>query len=251
MRPAEVHAETTLSQPVLLHKAEELSRYLKTLSAKDIIRIMHVSAKLAETTKELLASWTIDPLYQRPAIDSFLGDMYSGLQVATLTENDRLYADQHMRILSGLYGILKPLSGIYPYRFELGYHVPDLRYKNLYAFWNTSIADTLPQDETIVDLSAVEYSKTVTAYVDPSRIITPRFLTINPKTGKLIFVVVHAKIVRGAFAHWMICNRIDEPSKLKEFKEIGYHYEQKMSTAQMPVYVCETFKGIGMSVRLS
>lgn len=212
---------------------------------------MKISPKLAATTKVLIQGWNNQPQNLRPAIDSFLGDIYSGLQVANLTEDDRVYAQKHLRILSGLYGILKPLDGIYPYRFEMGYRVPDPTYANLYRFWGTAISDTLAKNETIIDLSAVEYGKTVTNYVETARIVTPRFLTISPKTGEPIFVVVHAKIARGAFASWMIKNRIEDATRLKDFVEIGYAFNAELSTPEVPVFICKDFKGIGLSVRLT
>jgi cytoplasmic iron level regulating protein YaaA (DUF328/UPF0246 family) len=251
MRPAEADNTQQLSQPVLLHKAGELARYLKTLSVKDIEKTMKVSEKLAGATKDLISNWNDEPQHQRPVIDSFLGDIYSGLQVANLTEQDRLYANTHLRILSGLYGILKPLDGIYPYRFEMGYRMPDTTYANLYTFWGTSIVDTLAKNETIIDLSAVEYGKTVTNFIETAHIVTPRFLTISPKTGEPIFVVVHAKIARGAFASWMIKHRIEEEATLKDFSELGYQYDETLSTEEVPVFVCKEFKGIGLSVRLT
>lgn len=251
MRPAEMNNTQELSRPVLIGKTRELMGYVKSLSAGDIQKTMKVSAKLAETTKELIAAWDDVPGHQRAAIDSFLGDIYSGLQVARLTDDDRVYAQQHLRILSGLYGILKPLDGIYPYRFEMGYRVPNAQYANLYDFWKTAIFDTLPKNEAIIDLTAVEYGKTVTKYAKLSRIVTPRFLTISPKTGAPTFVVVHAKIARGAFAHWLIKNRIDTPDRLREFNEIGYIYDETQSTDAVPVFVCKEFKGLGLSVRLT
>ena len=251
MRPAAIDTSIDFSQPQLINKAKELTSYLKGLSEQELKETMRVSETLAKKTKQLIAEWNDEEQYQRPAIDSFLGDIYSGLQVATLSESDRRYAQEHLRILSGLYGILKPLDGIYPYRFEMGYKVPDTRYANLYTFWGTSIVDTLAKNETIIDLSAVEYGKTVTKYVESARIVTPRFLTKSSKTNEPIFVVVHAKIARGAFARWMIQNRIDTVDQLREFQEIGYKYDEVLSTAEIPVFVCEEFKGIGLSVRLS
>lgn len=251
MRPVRYGGVTGLSRPVLIDKAIILADDLRNLSVEDIQKTMKVSEKLAEVTKGLLSSWNNAPHDQRPAIDSFLGDIYSGLQVGSLTKEDRLYADQHVRILSGLYGILKPLDGIYPYRFEMGYRVPKTKYVNMYQFWGTSIVDTLAKNEIIIDLSAVEYGKTVTKYVETARIVTPRFLTISPKTGEPVFVVVHAKIARGAFAGWMIRHRIEDKARLKEFAEIGYHYNDALSTDAVPVFVCKEFKGLGLSVRLT
>ena len=251
MRPAAEKNIDILDTPVLFEKALELATYSKSLSAADIQKTMHVSEKLAVTTRELFAKWSNDPTYQRAAVDSFLGDIYSGMQVQDWSAADREYAHKYMRILSGLYGVLRPLDGISPYRLEMGYKLPDERYRNLYDYWDTAIVDTLPSGMPIVDLSAVEYGKTVTKYVDSSLVTTPRFLTISPKTGEPIFVVVHAKIARGAFASWMIRNRVDDTNRLKEFDELGYSYDVNMSTPAVPVFVCKDFGGIGLSVRLS
>lgn len=251
MRPAETNTCDTLGVPVLIDKARELSIYAKSLSVREIEKMMHISQKLTGITRELTQGWTSDALQQRAAVDSFLGDIYSGLQISHWSENDRLYANEHLRILSGLYGILKPLDGIYPYRLEMGYKLPGTAYKDLYNFWGESIARTLPKDDMVIDLSAVEYGKTVTKYIAIGRVISPRFLTISPKTGEPVFVVVHAKIARGAFASWMIRNRIDAVEHLKQFNEIGYEYSEAVSTLAVPVFVCKAFKGIGLSVRLS
>ena len=251
MRPPVDVGEFGLTRPVLIDRAGILATYTKSLSAQEIQKTMHVSDKLAETTRQLLQRWTPDPLHQRAAIDSFLGDIYSGMQVGDWTDDDRTYAQAHLRILSGMYGILRPLDGIYPYRLELGYKLPDLRYRNLYDFWGDLIAATLPSQETIIDLSAVEYGKTVTKYIDSEDIVTPRFLTISPKTGQPIFVVVHAKIARGAFASWLIRNQIEDVSMLKNFSEIGYTYDETLSTKKVPVFICQEFGGIGLSVRLT
>lgn len=251
MRPVSENNAAAVSTPQLLEKATALATYLQSLSVKDVEKVMKISNALANTTKELIDGWNTDPRYQRAAIDSFLGDIYSGLQVASLSESDRQYADTHLRIISGLYGILRPSDGIYPYRCEMGYRLPDAAYANLYDFWGTAIVDTLPKNETIIDLTAVEYGKTVTKFVEPAHIVTPRFLTISPKTGEPVFVVVHAKIARGAFAHWMIKKRVDDVDQLRSFSEIGYSYNVALSTPEVPVFVCKTFKGLGLSVRLT
>ncbi len=251
MRPLADAAVYELDTPVLIKQATEVATYVKTLSVDEIQSTMKLSPALAVKTHQLVQSWTTHHSKQRAAIDSFLGDIYSGLQIQNWSNQDRAYAQKHLRILSGLYGILRPLDGIHPYRLELGYRLPAAPYKDLYAFWGTAIADTLPQNEPIIDLSAVEYGKTVTNYVDASRVSTPRFLTVSPKTGEPTFVVVHAKIARGAFASWLIRNKIDDPQQLHKFNEIGYVFNAPLSTPQSPVFICETFGGIGLSVRLS
>ena len=251
MRPPAESGSGSGASPLLLPRAKELAAYLQTLKNSEVQKTMQVSEKLAVTTRKLISQWTDAPSQQRAAIDSFLGDIYSGLQVHDWTADDRSYADEHLRILSGLYGILRPLDDIFPYRLEMGYKLPNKKYKNLFEFWGTTIVDTLPKDELIVDLSAVEYGKTITKYVDPSLVISPRFLTISPKTGEPTFVVVHAKIARGAFASWMIRNKIEDPLKIKKFNQIGYEFDEAMSTPQVPVFICKAFGGLGLSVRMS
>ncbi len=237
-------------KPQLLEKAEELDSHLKKLSVQQIASCMDISSSLAEKTRELIASWSTMPERQSLAIDSFLGDIYSGLHANDLSKSDRDYADKSLRILSGLYGILRPYDGICPYRLEMGYRLPNKTYADLYKFWGTNIATTLPAKELIINLAAVEYSRTITPYVDPALVIAPYFMTKDPKTGKPSFVVVHAKIARGAFARWVIIKRIQNFNDLTQFNELGYSYDQKLSTKDKPVFVCEEFGGKGRSIRL-
>jgi uncharacterized protein len=240
-----------LRLPLLIEQAQRLDAYLKTLSPTQLAKVMSISAPLAEKTHALIDEWTTEPERQSLAIDSFVGDIYSGLHANDLPQADRDYADQTLRILSGLYGIIRPFDGIFPYRLEMGYKLPDPDVASLYDYWGDSIAATLPDEGPIVNLSAEEYSKTVTHYIDASRVVTPRFLTVSPKTGEPTFVVVHAKIARGAFARWLITNRIEKLSDLTRFDEIGYRYTQDLSSADSPAFVCETFEGKGLSIRLT
>jgi cytoplasmic iron level regulating protein YaaA (DUF328/UPF0246 family) len=243
------HSATKLREPELLGKARELAAYMTTLSPGQIGKSMHVSGALAAKTHELLNGWTDAPEKQSVAMDSFVGDIYSGLRAGDLSEDDRTYADEHLRILSGLYGILRPLDGICPYRLELGYRLPDPRYTDLYKFWGEAIARTLPDEGPVINLSSVEYSRTVTPYVAAERVVSPRFLTVNPETREPEFVVVHAKIARGAFARWLITSR-SGIEQLTDFADIGYRHNPELSTPEEPAFVCETFEGKGRSVRL-
>jgi cytoplasmic iron level regulating protein YaaA (DUF328/UPF0246 family) len=238
-----------LRRPALLTKARELARYVKTLPPGQLAKVMKISPDLAETTHALMASWSTAPKRQSPAIDSFVGDIYSGLGAGTLSAADRAYADEHLRILSGLYGVLRPFDGISAYRLEMGYKLPDRRYANLYEFWGNAVAKTLPKTGTIVNLTAAEYSRVVLPFVDRGRAVTPKFLTVNEKTGAPSFVVVHAKIARGAFARWLVQSRTADADRLGEFAEIGYRFDEGLSKAREPVFVCESFGGKGMSVR--
>lgn len=236
--------------PLLLEKARRLDAYLKKLTVEQLAKAMSLSPALVEKTRALIAAWSADPEDQSPAIDSFIGDIYSGLHANDLSQEDRDYADQVLRILSGLYGIIRPYDGICPYRLEMGYKLPDPEFASLYKYWGDSIARCLPEQGPIVNLAAVEYSQTVTRYVDPKRVVAPKFLTINPKTGEPGFVVVHAKIARGAFARWLITGRIREIDALPQFEDLGYRYAPELSAPDSPTFVCETFGGKGRSIRL-
>jgi cytoplasmic iron level regulating protein YaaA (DUF328/UPF0246 family) len=241
-----------MTVPALLDQAVELHDYLGTLTARRLATAMELSPSLAEKVREQIDAWTVDPARQWPAIESFLGDIYSGLQVSSFSTADRTYAGKHLRILSGLYGILRPYDGISPYRLELGCRLPDKRYANLYRFWGTSIAEQLPERGVIVNLAATEYSKVVLDHIEPARVITPRFLTVNPKTGVPAFVAVHAKIARGAFARWLITARIKPtPGDMADFAELGYRFDPSASGEREPCFVCEDFEGKGLSIRLT
>jgi cytoplasmic iron level regulating protein YaaA (DUF328/UPF0246 family) len=244
-------ADSPLYQaPQLLSKAEELGAYLKTLSTAQIQSNMKISSAMAEKTRQLLEHWTAGSTQQLPAIDAFLGDIYSGLQVQTFDQSDRAYANDHLLILSGLYGGLRALDSIMPYRLEMGYRLPDEPYKNLYSFWSDSIAALIPSDNVILNLSAVEYTKAILPHLS-NPVISPKFLTRDPSSGEPKFVTVHAKIARGAFARWLIAGRIDTPEKLSSFSDLGYHFDPALSTPDIPVFICDEFKGIGLSVRLT
>lgn len=237
--------------PELSESAAGLAHYLAGLSVRQLANTMNVSETLAQAVRDLYAGWNQDPDAQRVAIHSFAGDIYSGLQIASWSNADLTYAEQCLRILSGLYGVLRPLDGIMPYRLELGYRLPDEPYRNLYTFWAARAAAVLPADKLIVDLTAKEYSKLVLPYRKQSTVITPKFLTVSPKTSQPTFVVVHAKIARGALAAWLVKNRITNPAELTGFSDLGYVYDQALSTAQQPVFVCRQFGGLGLSVRLA
>lgn len=254
MRQPNVKSDKTkqhMASPILLKKTTEIASYLKTLSATQVAKHMQVSPALAKKTHAALQSWTSDPDVQTPAIDCFLGDIYSGFQVATLSKQDREYAHKHLRILSGLYGLLGALDGIYPYRLEMAYRFPKQPFNNLYDFWGDSIAQTMQDEKLIINLSSVEYSKAVLPYIKDAIVVAPKFMTIDPQTKEPKFVVVHAKIARGAFARWLIQNRVQNLEDIQKFSDLNYHFEPTLSTPEEPVFVAHEFGGLGLSVRLT
>ncbi|MGW4942000.1 YaaA family protein [Actinoplanes sp. NPDC004185] len=238
-----------LTTPALLDRARVLAAQVQAMAVGPLAEMMSVTAGVAEKTAAQMAEWNADGP-QRPALDCFIGDIYSGLQANEFTPAQRAYAEEKLFILSGMYGLLRPSDGIRPYRLEMGYRLPDPRFANLYKFWGDAIAELLPGDVPIVNLAAQEYSRTVTPFVAKSRVVTPKFLTVDPATGKTKFVVVHAKIARGAFARWLITEGIDSTDRLGDFTEVGYELDPSVSTAAQPVFVAKEFGGKGLSIRL-
>src|SRR5688500_12158910 len=144
-----------LTAPHLIKKASKLGNYLKTLTPTQLEKAMHISPKLALETYQHLQKWTNQP--QSIAIDSFVGDIYSGLQARDLTPEDRAYANKTLFILSGLYGAVRPLDGISTYRCEMAYKFPDEPFCNLYKYWGSDIAAQLPEQGAIINTSSAEY----------------------------------------------------------------------------------------------
>jgi uncharacterized protein len=249
MRPVAV--TRPLGRPALIDAARQLHAYIASLGVDQIATSMHVSPKLAGIIHQQINDWTDDLSRSSPASQTFVGDIYSGLRASQLSPSDNEYADTILYILSGMYGVLRPGDGIAPYRLEPAYTFPDPSYKNMYTYWGDRIANQLPDTGYIINTSSVEYIKLITPYVDDDRIITPRFLTVNPTTGQPGFTAVHAKIARGAFARWLIMSRITDPAYFNQFDDLGYRYDPVTSTLHDPVFICETFGGLGLSVRLS
>ena len=257
MRSAADGAIFSGQTPVFDSRAHELAKYLKTLPVETVQKVMALSPAKAQTTHDLLQRYS-SQTPKLPAIDSFLGDIYSGLQTQTFSSEDRAYANDHLFILSGLYGVLRALDSIQPYRLEMGYTLPgnthDTTQPNitsLYTYWGNAITEQLPTGQPIINLSAKEYTKNVLKNVNEARVISPKFLTVSPKTGKPTFVTVHAKVARGAYAGWLIRNRVEDVLRLQDFTEIGYSYNDELSTPEEPVFVAQEFKGLGLSVRLT
>jgi cytoplasmic iron level regulating protein YaaA (DUF328/UPF0246 family) len=243
-------ATTPVTTPLLIDKAKPLAAYLQTLTAAQLQTAMNISGPLSNKVHGTLVAWNAEPSRQSLAADSFVGDIYSGLRASALSENDRDYAQQTLRILSGLYGILRPYDGVRPYRLEMGYKLPSQSFGNLYTYWGSAIAETLPKEGLIVNLSAMEYTKVAMPYLDMARVVAPRFLTVNPKTGEPSQVIVHTKIARGAFARWLMISRITSQGEMVQFNDLNYCYDTALSTPLEPTFVCKTFGGIGLSMRL-
>ena len=229
--------QALLRSPQLLGRAVELDTILKKYSESQLIKLMHISKPLAAATHQLIADWGTQPQKQTLAIDSFAGDIYRGLQASKFNEADRQYADKVLVILSGLYGAIRPLDAICPYRLELMYRLSGKGFKNLYEFWQDAVAKCLPTSGPIINLTSVEYMRVVEPFVDKSRIIAPRFLTASGTPGHQTFVTIHAKVARGAFASWMITNRVKDLTTLTKFNDLDYTYSPEMSTPEQPTFI--------------
>ncbi len=222
--------------PVFLEEAQKLDEILKQYSPLQLKRLMHISAKLAEATQQRIKTW--GAIERTPAWYTFTGDVYTGLKIREFSKEDLEFAQQHLGTLSGLYGILKPLDLIHPYRLELGYKlkgsVNRRTFKNLYEFWGNKIALTIPKDEVVINLSSEEYIKVLRPHLPENQIVTPWFMQL--KNGKPDFQAVHAKMARGAMARWISKNKVNNPALLKDFDHSGYTYSEELSTPDKPTF---------------
>ena len=235
--------------PVFQDKSEELTDYLQELTVEQLQKVMHISEKLATEVEDIYLERLELPL--SAAVETFRGDIYSGLRAGEWAESEKDFAQKHLRLLSGMYGILRPYDLIQPYRLELGYKLPEGPFSNLYNYWGDRIAEQLPMDGPIINVTSDEYAKAVLPFLDPKRLITPVFLTQKSPDAEPVFVVVHAKIARGAYARWLVIRGIATVDGLEKFDDLGYAFNAELSSPTRPVYVCQNFGGIGLSQRLN
>lgn len=235
MQPGECPFDIEKSQPIFSEQAKSIDSVLKSKSPRQLQKLMHISPKLAEATYDRIQYW--GSVKQTPAWYTFVGDVYKGLEIEGFTKDDLEFAQEHMATLSGLYGLLRPLDLIHPYRLELGYKLTGKGFKNLYDFWGDLVTKEIASRGPIINLSSEEYIKVVRPHVNEQDIITPWFMQI--KNGQPEFQAIHAKIARGAMARWICKNKIDDPSKLLEFAEDRYSYSEELSTPQSPTFTRE------------
>ncbi len=227
------------THPVLLDEAKTLARIAKTLSRAQIRQLMGVSDSLAELTHARFAALDLDhPELGAPAVLSFAGDVYRGLDAASLDADDLAFAQDHVRILSGLYGVLRPLDLMQPYRLEMGRKLKTPRGEDLYDFWGSRIAETLRAHMTgtpvVLNLASQEYFRSVDQKALGLPVISPVFKEI--KDGQARTLAVFAKPARGLMARWIIRNRVDDPSRLKDFDLAGYRFDAQGSTPERPLF---------------
>ena len=234
------------TQPDFLDQSADLIKRLRRLSPVEITQLMGISDKLAALNAARYASWRppFTPENAKQAVLAFNGDVYEGLDAASLSPAALHFAQDHLRILSGLYGVLRPLDLMQPYRLEMGIRLDNVRGKDLYAFWGEHIVDSLNRTlaenkaEVLVNLASEEYFKAVKTKKLAVPVIQPVFedWTGGDKAGKYKVVSFHAKRARGLMARYVLSKRLKKAPALKHFALEGYAFAEEASTDQRWVF---------------
>lgn len=228
-------ATSRYTRPELLDYSQQLISEARKLSAPQIATLMSISDKLASLNATRFHEWHPDftPQNARQAILAFKGDVYTGLQAEDFSEADFDFAQQHLRMLSGLYGVLRPLDLMQPYRLEMGIRLENCKGKDLYAFWGDTITNKLNDalkaqgDDVVINLASDEYFKAVKPKKLQGRIIKPVFL--DEKNGKFKVISFYAKKARGLMSRFIIENRLTSEAQLTAFNSDGYFFDEEAS----------------------
>ena len=229
--------------PRFMDQSALLVEDARGLDPDDIRALMGVSEQIAHLNHERFMNWQSESTSDnaKQAVLAFKGDVYTGLQAETLSEDDLDFAQTRLRILSGLYGLLRPLDLMQPYRLEMGLKFANQRGKNLYEFWGEQLTDTLNADlvsaktDVLINLASNEYFKAIKPKLLNADIITPQFKDL--KNGQYKMISFFAKKARGVMARYIIDNRITEPEALKSFSEAGYYYSDAQSQGDQWIFL--------------
>jgi cytoplasmic iron level regulating protein YaaA (DUF328/UPF0246 family) len=235
-------AAKTATQPVFLDESQLLINDLQKLNPGKVSSLMGISEKLGNLNFERFMEWhtPFTPKNAKQAAMAFKGDVYTGLEAEKLSASELKFAQQHLRILSGLYGVLRPMDLIQPYRLEMGTKFANTRGKNLYEFWGDRITDELNgqlkklKADVVVNLASNEYFKAVNKNALAATIVTPVFKDL--KNGNYKIISFYAKKARGLMSAWIIQQGLTDPKELKTFKVAGYRYNAALSTPDAPVF---------------
>lgn len=235
----------SFSLPELLEHSEELIKVCRKLAPAEIAKLMKISDKLAGLNAARFEEWQPDFTTEnaKQAVLAFKGDVYTGLEAQTLNDEGLAYAQQHLRILSGLYGLLKPLDLMMAYRLEMGTKLENSRGKNLYEFWGEIITQQLNEalkeqgDEILVNLASNEYFKAVKPKVLNAQVVTPVFK--DQKSGKYKIISFYAKKARGLMARFIMDEQPKDIEQLKAFDADGYYYSEAESSGDTLVFLRE------------
>ncbi|HLR12646.1 MAG TPA: peroxide stress protein YaaA [Burkholderiaceae bacterium] len=240
---------TTLhTQPLFVDEAHELIRLLKGKSVPEVATLMKLSDNLATLNAQRYQDWSpsFDLHNSRPAILAFNGDVYDGLEATSLSDDQLQWAQDHLAILSGLYGVLRPLDLMQPYRLEMGTRLENPRGRNLYAYWGSQIAGYLDKQLAqaagnrsnepgiVLNLASAEYFKAVDRKALQARVVECVFQ--DYKSGDWKVIGFHAKRARGLMARFVIDNRCTQPDELKTFAVAGYAHAPDASTDDRLVF---------------
>ncbi len=230
------------SQPEFIEDAEILAERARKLTRGDLSRLMKISDKLADLNYDRFKSFSLPFNLEnaKQAGLAFSGDTYKGLDFPSLDKDDMAFAQEHLRILSGLYGLLKPLDLIQPYRLEMGTRLSNPRGENLYDFWRRDVTAAVNKaaarhaDKTVINLASQEYISALDKGALKGPFLTPVFKEI--KNGKARIIGLMAKRARGMMARYIIEKRLEKPDALKKFREGNYAYQADQSTPEALVF---------------
>jgi len=235
-------ATQRFTQPALLEKSHQLIDVARDLSPAQISSLMGISDKLAHLNADRFNQW--QPPFSlenaRQAILAFKGDVYTGLQAETFSDDDFDFAQQHLRMLSGLYGLLRPLDLMQPYRLEMGIKLANPAGKDLYGFWGDLLTEKLNEaiaeqgDDVLINLASDEYFKAIKPKKLNAELIKPVFL--DEKNGKFKVISFYAKKARGLMSRYVIQNRLTKPAQLKKFDVDGYFLDGAESSENELVF---------------
>ena len=231
------------TEPAFPEDASRLARTMRNLPLRDLKGLMDLSDDLARLNRDRFRAFEDTPAADltRPAVLAFAGDTYQGLDAGTLDEDGMGWAQDHLRILSGLYGLLKPLDAIQPYRLEMGSRLKTRRGASLYDYWRDQLSKALKAEaeamgtDTLLNCASQEYFGAVPLKPLKLNVITPQFL--EEKDGKAKIVSFFAKRARGAMARYAIDNRLTDPEAITAFDQDGYTYRPDLSAPGKPAFV--------------
>lgn len=230
----------TSSQPLYIKQAASIVEVLQRFSAAQLAELMSVSNSLATLNYERYQTWSPAPEVSKQAILAFDGDVYDGLDAGSLPAATLLEAQEKVRILSGLYGILRPLDLIQPHRLEMGTRLAIGNYPNLYGFWKDKITPALEAamkesgSQVLVNLASEEYFKSIDTRAIDMQLITPEFRDL--KNGRYKTISFYAKRARGLMTRFVLENHIQDPEDLKAFDREGYLFNPRLSSPAKPVF---------------
>ena len=235
--------DVTATAPDFQDDAINLARTARNLTLGNLKGLMHLSDDLARLNRDRFKAFQDAPTddVTRPAALAFAGDTYQGLEAGTLDADEMAYAQDHLRILSGLYGVLRPLDSIQAYRLEMGSRLKTRRGGNLYDYWRDDLSKALNTQgaatgsDVLVNCASQEYFGAVALKALKLRVVTPAFMEDKGQGPKI--VSFFAKKARGAMARYMVQNRLKDVADLQDFDIGGYTYQPDLSTPDKPVFV--------------